>query len=175
MKLVTALAKYNNIPVIHVDERNELGEWLGHCKYDKEGAARKVKGTSSVCIKDYGEESEALSFVLNHIKEHGLWTWNPPWHQYSRKLQIVIHQDTSRWMSDFNDLKVLILNFWFLLNHFINNVLSGISVKIKTLRHIEKTSSTTALLWTVHFLTRLRLWLRWRCLTRPWIYHNNKS
>lgn len=72
MKLVTALAKYNNIPVIHVDERNELGEWLGHCKYDKEGAARKVKGTSSVCIKDYGEESEALSFVLNHIKEHGL-------------------------------------------------------------------------------------------------------
>ncbi len=73
MKLVSALAKYNSIPVIMIDERNELGEWLGHCKYDKDGAARKVKGTSSVAIKDYGEESEALSFVQNYIKEHGLW------------------------------------------------------------------------------------------------------
>ena len=73
MKLVSALAKYNSIPVIMVDERNELGEWLGHCKYDKDGAARKVKGTSSVALKDYGEESEALSFVQNYIKEHGLW------------------------------------------------------------------------------------------------------
>ena len=72
MKLVTALAKYNNIPVIHVDERNELGEWLGHCKYDKEGKARKVKGTSSVAIKDFGEETAALAFVLNHIKEKNL-------------------------------------------------------------------------------------------------------
>lgn len=71
-KLVTALAKSNGVPVITVENRDDIGVWLGHCKYDKEGAARKVKGTSSVCIKDYGEESEALSFVLNHIKEHGL-------------------------------------------------------------------------------------------------------
>ena len=71
-KLVEALAKQNSIPVIRVEDRTELGEWLGHCKYDKEGAARKVKGTSSVAIKDYGEETECLSFVLNYIKENGL-------------------------------------------------------------------------------------------------------
>ena len=64
-----ALCKTNNIPLIEVEKRLELGEWLGQCKYDKKGVARRVKGASSVAIKDYGEESEALQFVLNHIKE----------------------------------------------------------------------------------------------------------
>ena len=77
-KLITALAKSNGIPVITIDNRNDIGEWLGHCKYDKEGKARKVKGTSSVAIVDYGEETEALTFVLNYIKEKNLWAiwWN---------------------------------------------------------------------------------------------------
>jgi small subunit ribosomal protein S12e len=66
------MCKANNIPLIEVEKREELGEWLGQCKYDKSGVARKVKGASSVAIKDYGEESEALNFVLNHIKENAL-------------------------------------------------------------------------------------------------------
>merc|ERR1712007_61156 len=33
--------------------------------------ARRVKGTSSVAIRNYGEETEALTFVLNYIKEKG--------------------------------------------------------------------------------------------------------
>ena len=69
-KLVNALAKSNGIPVIPVEKRQDLGEWLGHCKYDKEGNPRKVKNTSSVAIVEYGEETEALSYVLNHIKEN---------------------------------------------------------------------------------------------------------
>ena len=71
-KLITALAKANNIPLIAIENRNDIGEWLGHCKYDKEGKARKVKGTSSIAIIDYGEETEALSFVINYIKEKNL-------------------------------------------------------------------------------------------------------
>ena len=66
------MAKSSGIPLIEVDSRMDLGEWLGHCHYDKEGNARKVKGTSSVAIKNYGEETEALSFVLNYIKEKNL-------------------------------------------------------------------------------------------------------
>ena len=62
----------NNIPLIHVDTREELGEWLGHCKYDKEGVARKVKGCSSIAIKHYGEDSEALSFVHKYIADNNL-------------------------------------------------------------------------------------------------------
>merc|ERR1712007_264304 len=68
-KLVSALAKASNIPLVEVEHRNELGEWLGHCKYDIEGQPKKVKGTSSVAIKSYGEETEAVSFVLNYIKD----------------------------------------------------------------------------------------------------------
>merc|ERR1712184_20315 len=67
-KLVSALAKASNIPLIDVEKRDELGEWLGHCKYDIEGQPKKVKGTSSVAIRNYGEETEALTFVLNYIK-----------------------------------------------------------------------------------------------------------
>merc|ERR1712060_135090 len=71
-KLVDALAKASNVPLIEVEKRDDLGEWLGHCKYDADGAPKKVKGTSSIAIKNYGEETEALTFVLNYIKEKGL-------------------------------------------------------------------------------------------------------
>ena len=66
------MAKAGGIPLIEVDHRNDLGEWLGHCHYDKEGNARKVKGTSSVCIQDYGEETEDLQFVLSYIQTNNL-------------------------------------------------------------------------------------------------------
>merc|ERR1719210_1413576 len=71
-KFVTAMAKASGIPLIEVDSRMDLGEWLGHCHYDKDGSARKVKGTSSVAIRNYGEETEDLAFVLNYIKEKNL-------------------------------------------------------------------------------------------------------
>merc|ERR1712127_433479 len=65
-KLIEALAKSNGIPLINVEHKMDLGEWLGHCKYDKEHNPRKVKATSSVAVVEYGEESEALSFVINY-------------------------------------------------------------------------------------------------------------
>jgi small subunit ribosomal protein S12e len=69
-KLVTSLCKANNIPLLEVEKRAELGEWLSQCKYDKGGVARKVRGCSSAAIVDYGEETEAMNFVLNYIKEN---------------------------------------------------------------------------------------------------------
>lgn len=71
-KLISALAKQNKIPLIEVESRQELGEWLGQCKYDKAGVPRKTRGASSVAIKDYGENSEALTFLEQYIKEHDL-------------------------------------------------------------------------------------------------------
>lgn len=69
-KLITALAKQNKIPLIEVDSRLELGEWCGLCKYDKtNGKARKVRGVSSLAINNYGEQSEALTIVEQHIKQ----------------------------------------------------------------------------------------------------------
>ena len=69
-KLVVSLCKANNIPLLEVEKRSELGEWLSQCKYDKQGVARKVRACSSAAVKDYGEETEALNFVLNHIKDN---------------------------------------------------------------------------------------------------------
>merc|ERR1711865_1012196 len=71
-KLISALAKQNKIPLIEIDSRTDLGMWLGQCKYDKEGVPRKTKGASSCAIKDYGETSDALSFLEQYIKEHDL-------------------------------------------------------------------------------------------------------
>merc|ERR1719473_713046 len=72
-KLITALAKQNKIPLITVPSRTDLGEWTGQCKYEKEkGEARKIRGCSSLCIKDYGEESDAKTIVEEYIKSHNL-------------------------------------------------------------------------------------------------------
>jgi small subunit ribosomal protein S12e len=70
-KLITSLCKANNIPLLEIEKRADVGEWLSQCKYDKSGVARKVRGCSSAAIRDYGEETESLNFVLNYIKENG--------------------------------------------------------------------------------------------------------
>merc|ERR1712167_551513 len=40
-KLITALAKQNKIPLMNVPKRQDLGEWVGQCKYDKENGKAK--------------------------------------------------------------------------------------------------------------------------------------
>jgi len=68
-KLIEALCAEHNINIIKVADSKTLGEWVGLCKLDKEAKPRKVVGCSSVVVKDYGEESEALSFVLEYLKK----------------------------------------------------------------------------------------------------------
>ena len=59
----------NNIPLIHIGERNKIGEWLGYYKLDEDKNIRKLRGISSVAIKDFGESTSALEYVLNYVKE----------------------------------------------------------------------------------------------------------
>eukprot|EP01068_Selenidium_serpulae_P013841 Selendium_serpulae@DN6016_c0_g1_i1.p1 len=68
-KLVKGLCAEHKIPLIDVAESKDLGQWAGLCKMDKEGNPRKIVGASAVCITDYGEESEGLSFLKKHFKE----------------------------------------------------------------------------------------------------------
>ncbi|KAJ0007322.1 hypothetical protein Pint_30330 [Pistacia integerrima] len=42
----------------------------GLCKIDSEGKARKVVGCSCVVVKDFGEESDGLNVVQQHVKSH---------------------------------------------------------------------------------------------------------
>merc|ERR1712226_71685 len=78
-KLITALAKQNKIPLITVPERKDLGEWTGQCKYEKGdgkdkdlGKARKIRGCSSLCIRDYGPDSNEKTTIEQYIKDNNL-------------------------------------------------------------------------------------------------------
>lgn len=67
-KLIEALCAEHNINLIKIADGKKLGEWAGLCVLDREGNARKVVGASCVVVKDYGEESEALSVLLEYFK-----------------------------------------------------------------------------------------------------------
>ncbi|XP_047084392.1 40S ribosomal protein S12-like [Lolium rigidum] len=70
VKFVKALCADHNVHLITVPSAKPLGEWVGLCKTDSEGKARKVVACSCVVVKDYGEESEGLDIVQDYIKSH---------------------------------------------------------------------------------------------------------
>merc|ERR1712137_425782 len=77
--LITALAKQNKVPLITVAARKDLGEWTGQCKYEKGdgkdkdlGKARKIRGCSSLCIRDYGQDSNEKTIIEQYIKDNNL-------------------------------------------------------------------------------------------------------
>ncbi|KZZ97634.1 40S ribosomal protein S12 [Moelleriella libera RCEF 2490] len=67
-KLVAGLCKEHNIPLIKVQDGKQLGEWAGLCVLDREGNARKVVNCSCVVVKDWGEESQERSILLNYFQ-----------------------------------------------------------------------------------------------------------
>jgi small subunit ribosomal protein S12e len=66
-KLVVALCSEHKIPLIKVPDGKQLGEWAGLCVLDREGNARKVVNCSCVVVKDWGEESQERSVLLNYF------------------------------------------------------------------------------------------------------------
>ena len=93
-KLVVALCSEHKIPLIKVPDGKELGQWVGLCRFpspenpfepsflcanendligqiDREGNARKVVGCSCVVVRDWGEESQERSVLLNYFSSEG--------------------------------------------------------------------------------------------------------
>jgi len=68
VKLITALCTEHGIPITHVEERKQLGEWVGLCRRKKDGGAVKVVGCSCVVIKSWGEETPARQVLLELLK-----------------------------------------------------------------------------------------------------------
>ncbi|XWS19146.1 hypothetical protein CRYUN_Cryun32bG0107000 [Craigia yunnanensis] len=71
VKLVKALCSDHNTDLLPVPSAKTLGEWVGLCKIDSEGKARKVVGCSCVVVKDFGEDSSARAFLQVHMKSQG--------------------------------------------------------------------------------------------------------
>lgn len=71
VKLVEALCKEHSINLIRVDDNKKLGEWVGLCKYDNEGKARKVVRCSCAVVKQFGPEDDALDVLRQYFKTQG--------------------------------------------------------------------------------------------------------
>ena len=67
-KLVQALCEEGGVHLIMVEEGKKLGEWVGLAKINQDGSARKIVRCSCAVITEYGEDSAALSVVLDYIK-----------------------------------------------------------------------------------------------------------
>lgn len=68
IKLVQALCKQHQIPLIEVPDSKMLGEWCGLCKINEEGEAEKVVGCSSAAIVTWGQETKAREVLMKHIQ-----------------------------------------------------------------------------------------------------------
>ncbi|KAF2712945.1 hypothetical protein K504DRAFT_369414 [Pleomassaria siparia CBS 279.74] len=67
-KLVVALCSEHKIPLIKVPDGKQLGEWAGLCQIDREGNPRKVVNCSCVVVRDWGEESQERTILLNYFE-----------------------------------------------------------------------------------------------------------
>ena len=67
-KLITALCKEHSIPLIKVEDGQTLGEWAGLCKFNAEGKAVKIVSCSCVVIRSWGEQTEAVDYLMEHLK-----------------------------------------------------------------------------------------------------------
>eukprot|EP01125_Pyxidicula_operculata_P007939 TRINITY_DN2680_c0_g2_i1.p1 TRINITY_DN2680_c0_g2~~TRINITY_DN2680_c0_g2_i1.p1 ORF type:complete len:122 (+),score=29.62 TRINITY_DN2680_c0_g2_i1:204-569(+) len=68
-KLIQALCKEHNIHLLMVNDNKELGEWAGLCKVDKEGRPRKTVAATCVVVKNYGETSPEMDFLLDQFNK----------------------------------------------------------------------------------------------------------
>ncbi|RNF20492.1 40S ribosomal protein S12 [Trypanosoma conorhini] len=66
-KLITALAKQGEIDLINVEEREKLAQWAGLAKLDSAGELKKTFKCSCVAVRDFGERTRALDFLLSHL------------------------------------------------------------------------------------------------------------
>ncbi|KEG07717.1 40S ribosomal protein S12 [Trypanosoma grayi] len=67
-KLITALAKQGVIDLINVEEREKLAQWAGLAKIGADGEVKKTFKCSCVAVRDFGERTRALDFLLSHLR-----------------------------------------------------------------------------------------------------------
>jgi len=67
VKLIQALCDEYKVRLLKIEDSKDLGEWVGLCKIDSEGKARKVVGCSCAVIRAWGEDSRARTVLLENL------------------------------------------------------------------------------------------------------------
>ena len=57
-----------NAQVIEIGSRDDLGAWLGHCKYDKHKKPIKITPVTMFALKDYADEYDSYTIIKQFIK-----------------------------------------------------------------------------------------------------------
>ena len=68
VRLVEALCKEGNIPLLMAETGAELCEWAGLAKLNPDATVKKAVKCSVAVVTDFGESSPALTFVNNYVK-----------------------------------------------------------------------------------------------------------
>ena len=68
LDLVRALCSAHKIQLKEVSDSKQLGEWAGLCKLDRDANPCKIVSCACVVVKNYGEQSDALNYLINHLK-----------------------------------------------------------------------------------------------------------
>ena len=69
-KLIKALCAEGEVHVIMVEAGKELGAWCGLSKLDDDGSVKKAVRTSCAVVTDFGEETRALTVLLDFLQKH---------------------------------------------------------------------------------------------------------
>lgn len=65
--LITALCKTHGVPLHTVDQKKKLAIYSGLCRFDKEGAPKKIRKCSCLVLRRWPKGEEGLS---NIVKQH---------------------------------------------------------------------------------------------------------
>ena len=68
-KLIRALSKDRNVPLLEVDSKTDLGQWSGLCKYDQTETARKIRPCGVLVITVYpADQQAAVEIIQQHLE-----------------------------------------------------------------------------------------------------------
>ena len=68
-KLIKGLCAEGEVHVVMVNKGKDLGSWCGLAKLDDDGSVKKAVRTSCAVITEFGEETRALSVLLDFLQK----------------------------------------------------------------------------------------------------------